>query len=274
MSPAKIAKSSRNVVNVGLTKLVSELIKLLDKSEARLGPVSPGVTNTQKKRLSKPRRGSDKIVSAIAPIVQQYGLDSATLHSGEMIARHTDAQTLLPLQQRLEKILKRVNDEVFAAESASWDMALQFYALLQRRGASDGDVANSIAPVASLFAYRHPSVLAAHPKKMQTRAKAKLAGAIAMASRHGITVHGPQSAASTPTSPAAFPPPTTQAPVAPTVAVGPPAPPVAAPVAAASPLATAPTSVVTNGASNGVTNGAANGVTNGGTNGPLALPRI
>ena len=108
--------------SAGLTALVAELSSALDNAETRLGPEAPAITATQKKRTGKPRKGSDKVLAQLAPVVEQYGLNSGSLNTTEMLALHQTAQTLLPLQARLQKVAKRVNDEMFNAQTTSWEM--------------------------------------------------------------------------------------------------------------------------------------------------------
>ena len=133
-------KTKNRSPNVGLMALVKDITVALDKAEARLGPEAPAITTTQKQRTPKPRKGSEKVLATLAPIVQQHGLESSSLSSVVMLGRLEAAQTLLPLQTRMQKTLKRVSDELFSAQSDAWSMGLQFYSLLQRRAKSDGEL--------------------------------------------------------------------------------------------------------------------------------------
>ncbi len=142
----------------GALLVVKELSAALDDVETVLGPEAPAITAGQKKRTGKPRKRSDKALAQIAPVVVQYGLNSISLSTDEVPTLYQTAQTLLPLQLRLQKMTKRVDDEVFNAQTESWEMGLQFYSLLQRRAKTNGDIAQSIAPLTKMFAYRHPSL--------------------------------------------------------------------------------------------------------------------
>ena len=184
-SPATTTTSGAELV-----ALVSEITDFLAKVEARLGPDAPAITSAEKRRRSKPRKGAEKVLTVIAPIVQQHRLDSPGLSTAEMLAQHAIAQALVPLQARLQKIAKRVSDEAFDAQTGSWEMGLQFYALLQRRAKTDGSLGQAIAPLAQMFAHRHPLVKASRPTKVQTRVKAKLKAAMALAERHGVATEG------------------------------------------------------------------------------------
>jgi hypothetical protein len=192
MTTQKIAPTSKKTVsstrtaNVGLATVVKELSAHLDAAEAQLGPEAPSLTGTEKRRAVKPRKGAERILAAIAPIVQQHGLESSSLSAAEMTSRQEHAQTLQPLQSRLQKLKKRVDDEVFTAHGDAWGMGLQFYSLLKSRAKGDGELATSLEPVTKMFAYRHPSVKAEKPSKVQTRAKKKLKSALALAERHDV----------------------------------------------------------------------------------------
>ena len=50
----------------------------------------------------------------------------------------------MPLQARLQKITKRVHDDVFGAQAEPWDLGLQSYSLLKRRAKVDGNVTQAI----------------------------------------------------------------------------------------------------------------------------------
>ena len=265
---SKKSSYTSRVPSVGLTSFIRALTGGLDKAEPRLGTPPKALTAEDKTRASKPRKGSEKVVGQLAPIVQQYGLDSPALHSATMVARNKDAEALVPLQQRLQKISKRVDDELFSAQTETWGMALQFYALLQRRAQSDGELAASLDPIKKVFAYRHPKVKEGAPTKVQTRAKAKLKEAVALAARHNVQLDeapkAPSPAASAngeanvvaanghtrvTTLTSTTPTPTTTGAAAPAKQV-------AGPVVAAG-AATGVVPAAPNGATNGVTNGAA-----------------
>ena len=173
--------------NAGLAALVSELTALLDTAEARLGP-APAITTTQKRRTGKPRKGGDKALAMLAPIVQQHNLESPSLNTTDMLELNQKAQTLVPLQTRLVKVTKRVGDEAFNAQTQAWDMGLQLYSLVRRRAKSDGDLAANLEPVSKMFAYRTPAVKASKPAKVETRAKSNLEKAVALATKHGVPI--------------------------------------------------------------------------------------
>jgi hypothetical protein len=186
--PAPSLTTASTVTSTGLAALVAQLSAALDAAEAQMGAGPTATTAAQKRARAKPRRGGDKAIAQLAPIVKQFGLDSASLSSDQMLSRNQLAQTLIPLQARLQKITKRVDDDVFGAQADAWDIGLQFYSLLRRRAKVDGNVAQAIAPLAKSFAYRNPKVREGKPGKVATRVKARLKETVALAQKHGVTV--------------------------------------------------------------------------------------
>jgi hypothetical protein len=227
-----------------LASLVNDVMSFLDVAEPKLGPEPTVTTSTQKRRVSKPRKGADKVLPVIASIVQQHGLDSTSLSSKTVMDAYTTSQTLQPLQTRLQKMTKRVSDTAFGAQTDAWGMGLQLYSMLKRRAKTDGQVAEQIAPLAHVFSYRHPLVKAAKPTKRETKVKAEVKHVTALAERHGVPFGASASSAAASTASAggaAVGSSGAQAPVAvqaPVVAQAPVA--VQAPVVAQAPVASAP----------------------------------
>ena len=247
-SPQATTTTTTAAPNLGLSALVTQLSAALDAAEAQLGPEPTISTAAAKRHTGKPRKGADAMLVQLAPVVKQFGLDSTSLNTEAMLARHAVAQTLVPLQSRLQKISKRVGDEVFGAQTDAWDMGLQFYSLLQRRAKTDGNIAQAIAPLTKSFSYRHASTKVGKTTKVGTRVKARLKATIELAEKHGVAVTlgtdgGPVAIAGTPqavqaaqaqiaASPAPAPV-ASAAPSAPAVAAGGPVAPGAAPATTA-----------------------------------------
>jgi hypothetical protein len=184
---ATITSPSSSTSNAGLAALVTQLCAQLDSAEQQMGTAQP-VTSTQKRRTGKPRKGTDKALAQLAPIVKQYGLESASLSTDQMMSKYQLAQTLVPLQTRLTKMSKRVDDDVFNAQTGAWDMGLQFYSLLRRRAKTDGSVEATIEPLAKSFSYRNPKAKEGKPTKLQTRLKSQLEKTVALANKHGVSL--------------------------------------------------------------------------------------
>ncbi|HEY1958704.1 MAG TPA: hypothetical protein VGH28_23975 [Polyangiaceae bacterium] len=239
-----------NNKNIGLIKYVTQLTTSVGKAESSFPIDSEPLTPLDKKHSVKPRKGAENVVRAIAELVKAHGLDSSALDSAEMLDDLETATTLAPLVASLEKISKRVSDAQYSATSTAWAKALQFYALLQRRAQSDGQLAASLESISAFFSYRHESVLEKKATKLQTRANAKLRDAerlVARAKPRASVLEAEHNATATP-APAPVPAPVVVQPA-----------PTPAPAPSVSIIQPAPAP-----ASNGVTNGVAtNGYTNG-----------
>jgi hypothetical protein len=201
MSATKHHKQTPVGISPAFIKAAGQLASCANSVEAELGPDLPPLNPEEKRRSLRMRKGAEPVVRTIAGLAKTYGLDSQSLHSDDMTSHLELATVLAPLEATLSKVLKRISDGRFLANSNAWDMALQFYSLLQRRAPSDGQLAAALAPIADFFAYRHDLVLAKKPTKLQTRIKRKLAQVEHLAQRARGRVDAPQPApvaASTP----------------------------------------------------------------------------
>jgi hypothetical protein len=217
--------------NAALAAYVQQTVATLDTLEAGLG-ADPPLTPKDKRHAAKLRKGGDKAVAQIGNLATQNQLESPALQVAVMLALMGKAKALQPLADRVAAFVKHVTDVIFSAQSVSWGMAMQYYALLQRRAATDAELANQLDPVTQFFAYRHPSKKApvGSPTKAQRKAvtKAKrtlttigigrLAGA-------GATAANPQPTAAAASAAPAVAPSTTPAAPATSAATGNGAPP-------------------------------------------------
>ena len=197
---ARSAKQSRST-SIVLQKLVTETSGFILKAEASLGSEPLSLTALEKRHAAKFRKGGDKVVQTVGSLAEQHGMDSASLDSATMLARLDDARALAPLRKRVERVLKRLDDMIFHAHADSWRAALEFYALMQRRATTDGDLAVGRASVESFCASRRRAASAGKPTKRQ-RQRQREAKARAALKLLGIT----QEQTTKPATPA--PPPT------------------------------------------------------------------
>jgi hypothetical protein len=151
--------------------------------EHALGEQTRVLTPADKRGGLRLRRGGERVMQHIFDLVKIYKLDSEGLHSDKMMAHMQQLDDLSPLETLLAKLATRVADERFLAGTDAWQMALQFYALLQRLALTNRQVAESIAPLEAFFARRNKAVLATKPTKLQTRATRKLAHAERLVAR-------------------------------------------------------------------------------------------
>ena len=137
--------------NAALEQYVQQTVTELDTIEVGLGN-DPALTPAQKRHALKFRKGGDKIIGQIGNLAQQQQLDSAGLNVADMVATLGKAHALQPLSDRVAAFAKHIDDVIFKAESDSLAMGQQFYALLQRRALTDGELTTAMAPVVTYFA--------------------------------------------------------------------------------------------------------------------------
>jgi hypothetical protein len=230
-----------------LADVVTEATGHLDDTDAKLGAQAPQLTAADKRRSVKFRKGAAQIIPAIAALLQSAGIDATGLSVDQMTSDLQRAQTLVPLQTRLQALLKRVGDEVFTAQTSSLGTAMSGYALLQNMAKRNGDIATQLEPISSFFAYRNPDTVAAKakaPKRVRT-AQSNLQGSQAridaqaanaqkvLTHLQGVTSPAATVASSTTATPVvvASPPPASPPPAASTSAPTVPATPIVAPAA-------------------------------------------
>jgi hypothetical protein len=185
-SQTQSSKSAR--AKAALIAFVAQSKTKLDDVEAKLGTQAPQLTADDKRRTAKFRKGAERIIPHVATVLTAAGIDAPGLSVDQMVSDLERAQTLGDLQRRLEALLKRVSDEVFAAQASSWNTAMAGYAVLQRVARKNGDIATLLEPVATFFAYRTPAVEAkkvpAHVRKAQAdvrKAQARIEAQVARA---------------------------------------------------------------------------------------------
>jgi hypothetical protein len=176
-------QSSKSVKsNPTLADVVTEANGHLADTEAKLGPQAPQLTADDKRRSVKFRKGAERIIPALAALLRSAGIDATGLSVDQMTSDLQRAQTLQPLQARLQSMLKRVGDEVFTAQASSLGTAMSGYAVLQHMAKRNGDIATQLEPISSFFAYRNPDTVTAKakaPKRVRT-AQSNLHGSQAL----------------------------------------------------------------------------------------------
>ena len=158
--------------NTALEQYVQQTVAQLDAVEVGLGD-DPPLTPALKRHALKFRKGGDKIIGQIGNLAQQQQLESPGLNVTDMLATLGKAQALQPLFDRVAAFAKHVDDVVFKAESDSLSMAQQFYALLQRRALTDGELATAMVPVVTFFARKPVPKAAGALTKPQKKATKK-----------------------------------------------------------------------------------------------------
>jgi hypothetical protein len=198
------------VAKGGLEAFIAELGKFLDAHISLISADAPALTGAAKARATRLRLGGEKAVSVIAALVTQHGLESSQLSASTMTGQLTRATSLVPTHKRLEQLTKRMGDEIFVAQSTSWEQATSGYAQLQRLAKKNGEIATALAPVQQYFARRHKSVTeevtgvdpAASPKP-KTGKKAKATARLEKAAQEAAALNASSTATAATAAPVA-----------------------------------------------------------------------
>ena len=155
--PAKLKSNKSFVV---LTKHVEESLKLLDKVTALVSSGQEPLTAAERSSSLKLRRGGEGIIPTLASIVTRFGVSLESHPVDAMTERTLHVQTLMPLLQRAQELVKLLEDEIMRSQAASWETATVLYSTMRRLSRANGSVAAALAPVEAFFAKRHKSVAA------------------------------------------------------------------------------------------------------------------
>jgi len=231
---------------VALAAAVKLVIAALDGAETSLAiGDDPTLSSKQKRHAVRLRKGGEKYVAQIGGLATQYQLDVPGAQVALMLALVGKADALQPLIDRLGTFTKHVGDSVFGAQSQAWDMAMQYYAFLRRRAATNADLATSLQPIADFLAYRHPLTKppVGSPTKRQVSAAKKAQQTLATVAGGKLADTNLLNPRKHPATTAGQPAPTAGAPAAPAPsatgasATAAPATPAASPAPATAPVA-------------------------------------
>ena len=172
LAAAPVPAATPPTPNAALLAYVQQTVAALDTVEVGLG-ADPALTPALKRHVLKFRRGGDKIIGQIGNLAQQEQLDSPGLNVADMLSSLGKAQALQPLSDRVAAFAKHIDDVIFKSETDALAMGQQFYALLQRRALTDGELATAMVPVVTYFARKPKPKAAGAPTKPQKKATAK-----------------------------------------------------------------------------------------------------
>lgn len=165
MSSKKAVPNNNSVV---LVKHVEESIKLLEQVAALIADGQPSLTPAQRQRSAKLRKGGEKIVPILTSLATRFGVSVSSHPVGAMAEKLQLVQTLWPLLQRSQELLKQIEDVSLRAQSVTSETMGVYYSTLRHLSRKNGDIATTMAPVEEFFAYRHKSV-AKHPSSKKSK---------------------------------------------------------------------------------------------------------
>ncbi len=129
----------------GCMKLVEEAAKYFDRG-------GPAMTADDRRRLAKVRKGGEKYIPKLARAAVASGVSPSGYSIDEMTAAAAMVEKLEPLEEKLQALLKLVEDARLRASGTTWTTATLVYSMLKPVAARDGKVATAIAPVKAFFA--------------------------------------------------------------------------------------------------------------------------
>jgi hypothetical protein len=137
---------------------------LVKQIVAIVGP-APALTTKDRTRSLKLRKGGETVIPTVAALSDQFGLSVADYPTATMTSKAKKAASLIPLHKLLVETTKNVEDQMFEANSESWEAATAHYALLRRLSRTNGGLQTSLQPVRKFFATRSKAVVEAEDAK-------------------------------------------------------------------------------------------------------------
>ena len=185
--PALMKSKSSIVV---LAKHVEESLKLLDKVTSLVSSGQEPLTAAERSSSLKLRRGGEGIIPTLASIVTRFGVKLESHPVDAMTEKTRHVQTLMPLLQRAQELVKLLEDEIMRSQAASWETATVLYSTMRRISRANGSVAAALAPVEAFFAKRHKSVAASKSSTAGSANASNGAATTAPSSSGGTDAHG------------------------------------------------------------------------------------
>jgi hypothetical protein len=135
------------------TNSLEQAQALIQQVTAKLGP-APNLTVKTRKGSAKLPKGGAEIVKTIASLSEEFGLKVPTYSAAKMTASAAKAESLAPLYSQLVSATQQVADQMFSANSESWEAASAHYSVLRRLSQNNGALQKKLAPVQKFFKSR------------------------------------------------------------------------------------------------------------------------
>jgi hypothetical protein len=201
---------------------VSAAVEAITQAKTLLG-LDTSMSSTQIQRSVKFRKGGEPFIPTLADLSARYGVEVPSRPTADMTASLAKATQLAPARAALGELSKMVDDAYFESRSDTWATATSLYSMLKKGATRQPTLSAALQPLQEYFANRHPSVVAAHPKRSPTKAvdreQAKVAKKIAKLQGQLAALQATTSSATAPTEETAPAQATVTAPPASTAAV-------------------------------------------------------
>jgi hypothetical protein len=146
----------------------TEIKNFLDSITKIAGP-APALTAKDRKRSVKLRKGGEKVIPTLLALSERLGLVVPSHPTSAIQANLDKVKTLTPVLESVTSAEKHLADAVFESQSAAWEGATVHYSVLRRLAKTDGDVANTLAPVAAFFAKKSTATASNDAQNGQTQ---------------------------------------------------------------------------------------------------------
>ena len=163
---------------------VDKISKSIRAVRQELAPHEHLLTLADRKRMVRPRTGSDRITTLVLDIAAKYGFELSNMPSAGIRDAQAAAARTQSLHTEARALYQSVTDTVFSAQSAAWSGTTAYYSILSSIAERDESLRIALEPVTEFFARRSSAV---REDQSVTRAERKAEKAIRKALRLQVT---------------------------------------------------------------------------------------
>jgi hypothetical protein len=113
--------------------------------------LGPALTKDERRRLSRPRRGSDDATTLVLKLARQQQITSRSYSAEGMQNDQTLMKLLEPAVKEAYVAWLALRDVFLQGRSEYWDAFLHFYGALSHISSSDAEVSAELEPVVELM---------------------------------------------------------------------------------------------------------------------------
>jgi hypothetical protein len=112
---------------------------------------TPGLSPAERQRTAKPHRGAQVVVSRVAHLASQYGLEVSAMNEDDLVALMDNANRLRDLLAAVEGLRRSLKDAILRSESTAWRPTVAAYSALLGMAKARPEIRTSLADVESWF---------------------------------------------------------------------------------------------------------------------------
>jgi hypothetical protein len=137
---------------------VAKHIAALNAIEQALRKMGQPLTKKQLRELSKPRKGSDRIIPTLARLAGEHRMDVSPTSPDDMVEQLALARRIQTLLSACEAVTRAARDTMLRAESTSWSAATLYYSLLNRVAKASPRLRAQMKAIIDFFSGRSAAV--------------------------------------------------------------------------------------------------------------------